>query len=578
MYNPLKLLFILLALITLSWASAQNLLPTKWKFKTGDNLEWANIAYNDNDWDDILVGKTWESQGYNIDGFAWYRVTVFVPSALKKEAEKLGGLQLNLGKIDDADETYFNGKLVARTGDFPPNFVNKYNADRRFIIPVNQVKWNAPNTIAVRVFDGGGGGGMYTLPVELKVKDAPEKIKVSVAFDRPDFIIAGIGKKSFSTAYKNMQSKPVEMQVNVVVYSDFGDKVMDVTQKHTIAANGHLVYETSLADLPPGFYKATLLVKSPLENKDVMFNFGIEPEKIISNPDREPDFYAYWEKAKAELAAITPDFKITKIDSLSKGDIDVFVVEMKSVGNVRVKAWYHVPKKEGKYPAILNLQGYSSFMDKHQMYSGNDMVVMGLNIRGHGFSKDDYNPGFPGYILTDVFDKEKYVYRGAYMDAARALEFLLSRPEVDKDKIAVSGGSQGGALSIATAALNPEIVKACLPDVPFLSDFRDYFKIAPWPGNEFKDLLKGKPDTEWEKIYKTLSYIDIKNLAPWVKCPVFMGVGLLDDVCPPHINFAAYNLIPAPKSYIIYPRDGHGLPGEHQTTKYLWLKKLWQMQ
>jgi cephalosporin-C deacetylase-like acetyl esterase len=159
------------------------------------------------------------------------------------------------------------------------------------------------------------------------------------------------------------------------------------------------------------------------------------------------------------------------------------------------------------------------------------------------------------------------------MDCIRAVDFLFSQEEVDKTRIAVEGGSQGGALSFATAALDNERIAACVPQVPFLSDFKDYFKVATWPASEFTDYMNRHPEVPSDKVFETLSYIDIKNLASWIKAPVLMAVGLMDDVCPPHINFAAYNLLKVPKSYIAYPESGHGLPAEFNTVKYEWIKK-----
>ena len=261
------------------------------------------------------------------------------------------------------------------------------------------------------------------------------------------------------------------------------------------------------------------------------------------------------------------------VDSMSKGSRNVYIVEMRSLGNVLIRGWYAVPKKSGKYPAIMHVQGYSGYMKLDWGYQGDDMVVLALNVRGHGFSKDNVNPGFPGYLQYFVNDKEQYVYRGAYMDTRRAIDFLVSRQEVDASKIVVEGGSQGGALSIATAALNNDRIALCVPHVPFLSDFKDYFKTANWPANEFISYVNTHPEVGWKKVYETLSYIDIKNLAPWVKCQVLMGVGLVDDVCPPHINFAAYNQMKVKKEYIVYPTSGHGIPSEYHTFKYQWIKK-----
>jgi cephalosporin-C deacetylase-like acetyl esterase len=85
------------------------------------------------------------------------------------------------------------------------------------------------------------------------------------------------------------------------------------------------------------------------------------------------------------------------------------------------------------------------------------------------------------------------------------------------------------------------------------------------------------PEVPPDKVFETLSYIDIKNLASWIKAPVLMAVGLMDDVCPPHINFAAYNQLKVPKEYIVYPESGHGLPAEFNAVKYEWIKKQFKM-
>jgi cephalosporin-C deacetylase-like acetyl esterase len=252
---------------------------------------------------------------------------------------------------------------------------------------------------------------------------------------------------------------------------------------------------------------------------------------------------------------------------------------MRSLDNILIRGWYAKPKAAGKFPAILHVQGYSSNMQMNWGYPGDDMAVFVLNIRGHGNSRDEINPGFPGFLQYNIKDRERYIYRGAYMDCIRAVDFLCSREEVDTRYVVVEGGSQGGAMSIATAALDNQRIKLCIPAVPFLSDFPDYFKIANWPANEFENYLKKHPETSWIKIFENLSYFDVKNLAGWIKCPVFMAVGLKDTTCPPHINFAAYNQITSPKSYFVYPESGHGLPSEYAIAKYAWMKdELKQLQ
>jgi cephalosporin-C deacetylase-like acetyl esterase len=196
------------------------------------------------------------------------------------------------------------------------------------------------------------------------------------------------------------------------------------------------------------------------------------------------------------------------------------------------------------------------------------MVSLALNIRGHGNSMDHIAPEKRQNILYHLDDPETYFYRGAYMDCIRALDFLYSREEVDTTLVAVEGGSQGGALSLATAALDPDRIALCVPHVPFLSDFRDYFRIVAWPGGEVFQFMEAHPEIPEDEIYRTLAYIDVKNLAPWVKAPVVMAVGLKDRTCPPHINFAVYNQLKVPRRYIVYPESGHSLPGPYYTLVY----------
>ena len=142
------------------------------------------------------------------------------------------------------------------------------------------------------------------------------------------------------------------------------------------------------------------------------------------------------------------------------------------------------------------------------------------------------------------------------MDLVRGIDFLCSRPEVDTEKIFAEGGSQGGAFTLAACALDRRICAAA-PYIPFLSDFEDYFKIAPWPRSVFEEYLRSHEESSWDEIYRLLSYFDSKNLAPRITCPIIMGVGLQDNICPPLINFSGYNQVKSPKRYYIYYDKEH---------------------
>jgi cephalosporin-C deacetylase len=569
---------IIIFLLTVFICQAQNLLPEIWKFSAGDNPEYAQASFNDSGWKTLIPGTVWEKQGYPaLDGYAWYRVTFVIPSSMKKDALHYGGLVVSLGRIDDSDETFFNGGLIGATGTMPPHHETAWNTLRTYSIPADKILWGKPNTLAVRVYDSGGDGGIYSDPIEINPRGIPDFFTFSTAFIEKDRIFKGSPDVTIPLSLKNDYKKDYAGTVSVKVVSDFGDEIASITKEIVVKKHSTGQIAIPLTGIAPGFYKVTARIKNNMATKQIVFNFGYEPEKIVSPADPQPDFQEFWAKAKKELAAVDPQYKLIKIDSLCTEKHNVYLVEMRSLGNALIRGWYQVPVKPGRYPAIMQVPGYSTTIVPAYVNYGDDFIGFGLNIRGHGNSKDDVNPGFPGYILTNLEDKEKYIYRGAYMDCVRGIDFLFSRPEVDITRVAVEGASQGGALTYATAALNNDRIKVCVPQVPFLSDFQHYFKVATWPGNEFTVYVEKEKRQTWDEVFKSLSYFDIKNLAPMIKAPLLMGVGLKDDVCPPHINFAAYNNVKSEKAFIAYPESGHGLPQDFYTAKMNWIRKYFGM-
>jgi len=570
------LLLIILIPVAFGIISAQNLLSPNWKFQTGDQASFFNLDYDESKWVDIEVGKLWESQGHDYDGYAWYRLEVKIPKKLKKEAKVNGGLNLFLGKIDDADETFWNGKLIGATGKMPPNHEGAYATPRIYKIPFEAINFGETHLLAVRVYDNGGGGGIYGNEFHLGLPRMKDLVLIAWADKNSNQIFNDGNGLELAFELENKSKNKLSGELNIDIKNSFQKNIGSQNLPVSIKNFGKAKVSFQELNLAPGFYPSTLSFKSATEELKKEIVLGVDPTKIISPPDRPDNFVDYWRRAKKELAAVEPQFKLTKLEEHSKEKVNVYLLEMRSLGNVLVRGFYSRPKVDGIYPALLNVQGYSTSRTANDVYKGDDMVSLVLNIRGHGNSQDNIQ-GFPGYILNQIEDPEMYIYRGAYMDCIRAIDFLFEQKEVDQTRVAVAGGSQGGALSIATAALDNERIMACAPDVPFLSDFKDYFVIAPWPGGEVFNYIKDHPDFSEEAMYKTLSYIDIKNLAQDIKAPVFMGIGILDMVCPPHINFAAYNQVTTKKSYVAYPNAGHGLPAEHYAVKMQWLKKQFGM-
>ncbi len=140
-------------------------LSGKWKFSIGDDMEWAKPNYDDSNWERIYVPATWEEQGFHgYNGYAWYRIKVRLTNTPDNSA-----LYLKLGYIDDVDEVYVNGRRIGQTGQFPPNYTTAYNANRSYLIPVDIINESKEITIAVRVFDEGGEGGIVNGDISIQV-------------------------------------------------------------------------------------------------------------------------------------------------------------------------------------------------------------------------------------------------------------------------------------------------------------------------------------------------------------------------------------------------------------------------
>lgn len=331
-----------------------------------------------------------------------------------------------------------------------------------------------------------------------------------------------------------------------------------------------------------GIYNIYLQVSAG--NKRLALNshkFGYALERLDSPLSRREDFDAFWTNTKNALAAVPPQFKLTYNEKLSAQAYDVYLLEMRSLNNFPIKAWYRLPKIAQKVPVILQIPSLGgSFFDvksleERPLYGvPYDFAVLSLNIRGHGNSKGNIQVSdkFFDFITYGLESRETYVYRGAIADCMRAIDFLMTRPEVDQSKIVVEGASQGGGLSLLLAGLDPRVA-LCAPDVPFLCDIEQLIASAGWVKKEIEAFTKRKNISWWRAKYY-LSYFDTKNVADKIKAPVLMSVGLQDWTCPAATALVTYNKIVAPKECMIYPKGKHGGGGAlHRRRKFAWIRQ-----
>ena len=293
------------------------------------------------------------------------------------------------------------------------------------------------------------------------------------------------------------------------------------------------------------------------------------------------DFEAFWCGSLAESQQVPVNAAFEKVEDNLPG-ANVYDVGFDGVDGVRVKGWFLTPKQvTGPLPAVVQFIGYSGGRDyphalAHHVLNGFCAFIM--DSRGQGGQTGQVlsstHGGMRGFITHGIMSKEEYYYRNFYLDTVRAVEAVREREEVDGNRIAAIGGSQGGALTIACAALSDH-VRAMAPDVPWLSHFERAVDIAVGPYEEITDFMKKHPE-QIDGAFETLSYFDNMNLVEMAKVThAYYSVGLWDDICPPSTVYASYNRLPASvqKSIEVYRYNKHeGGHTLHQQRKLKWLR------
>ncbi|WP_259070071.1 putative Ig domain-containing protein [Mucilaginibacter sp. X4EP1] len=184
--NKLFILTCLAAALCFKAVAQEISIDKGWKFSTGDSAQWASPNYNDQHWKSIDVSHNWEAQGYpDYDGFGWYRLHMVIPSTLKEKAYLKDSIRINLGIIDDNDEVYLNGKLIAKYGGKRGPITTSNYGPRTYVIAAANpaILWDKENTLAVRIFDTGGDGGMYGYKHSIGMANVMDNVNINTDAD-----------------------------------------------------------------------------------------------------------------------------------------------------------------------------------------------------------------------------------------------------------------------------------------------------------------------------------------------------------------------------------------------------------
>ena len=299
---------------------------------------------------------------------------------------------------------------------------------------------------------------------------------------------------------------------------------------------------------------------------------------------KQGDFDEFWDRTLAEAAEYPLNPKLVPHDYPIK-EVEVFNAYYDGYKGAQINGWYILPRnrdRKTKLPVIVHYHGYTG--NKGQVHEFLKWTIQGyavlsVNARGQGGATPDpavYSQGgITGWMTLGILDKEQYYYRGAYIDCVRALDFVCGREEIDAGRIGLYGGSQGGGLTIAVAALDSR-PKFAMPIYPYLCHYRRALEMyQEGPYREFFDYFRRfDPEMKTEEaVFETLSYFDGMNLAPRIKCPVLMAATLRDLICPPSTQFAAYNHIKSEKELKLYPHHGHETLSFHDEAMIAYARK-----
>lgn len=300
-------------------------------------------------------------------------------------------------------------------------------------------------------------------------------------------------------------------------------------------------------------------------------------ENYMGSSKCPKDFNEYWQNILNKRKKYSKEVRIEKSE-FETPYCECYDLYFESEDFAVIHVKYLKPKNiTSKVPAILDFHGYGGCAKDWTYklpYVACKIAVFSMDCRGQmGNSTDSFgelNNFRTCNLIRGVADPEKLYYKKVFLDALNLVDIVQNFEYIDSERVATMGYSQGGGIALATAALNQEI-KSTFAVYPFLSDYKRCWDMRT--GAAYLDMVEyfRKKDPQHKKedeFFNNLGYVDIQNMAPWIRGSVTMVTGLVDDICPPSTQYATYNKIKSDKKHLLYYDYGHedmlsGLPDEN---------------
>ncbi len=310
---------------------------------------------------------------------------------------------------------------------------------------------------------------------------------------------------------------------------------------------------------------------------------AFSPEKIQPTQTEPADFDAFWNKARADLVKLPIDAQLTPLPQFNTANADAFEVSLQNIGTPpattsRFYGLLYIPRGEGPFPAMMSPPGAGVRGPDRDIWNWTDpprnFIVLYPSIHEMPLAPLPTLPGTAqvsgNYATIGLDNPDHYSFRRVLMGCLRADDYLVSLPKWDHKNLVAYGGSQGGYLSITTAALDPRVTLLC-PSYPAYGDETGYLHNRPagWPGFKWSDTA----DPQRAAKIATTAYFDSVNFAKRIKVPGHYSWGYNDETCPPDSTFSIYNQITAPKTLTIIKEMGHGRVPGVTDTEHDWVMK-----
>ena len=360
---------------------------------------------------------------------------------------------------------------------------------------------------------------------------------------------------------------------DVVINYEVSEDLMTphITKSITLKGNEGVINLGTMKK--PGYLRIKAVVEKDGKKYSALSTVGFDTESLRPTVSLPDDFKNFWDTQLESVRKIDLQPTMTLIPERCTDKVNVYHISYRNINNTRMYGMLTMPKAEGKYPAVLRFPGAGVGEKSGDVaHAAKGAIVLEFGIHGipvnisDGTIYSDLNGGaLASYPTYNIDNRYSYYYKRVYLGCVRGIDFIETLPQFN-GKIGTFGGSQGGALSIVTSALDSR-VNATVAYFPALCDLEGYTheRAGGWP-----HVFKDKDNCTPEKL-QTAQYYDVTNFARNLYAPIHFFVGYNDLTCAPTTTRSTYNVITAPKTLLVGENNGHWLYSEQTDILWDWM-------